>query len=208
MSTKQKRKPRARAPRKEKEKPARKRKAQEGKKKEAVRARKIEKAEAEVPEKPLLLAVRLLGQFGAPKYVEDALVSLRLGRKFRAVLLEKNDSMLGALRKVKDYVTWGEVKSHGIAVMLKERGELCNGMALTDKFVKENLGHESIEDVALALTRGQIKLRSLWEKGIVPVFRLHPPSGGFDSSIKRPFGSYGELGYRGAEISQLVTRMV
>jgi large subunit ribosomal protein L30 len=208
MSTKQKRKPKTRAPRKEKQKPARKRKVAEEKKKEAVPARKIEKAEAEVPEKPLLLAVRLLGPFGAPKYVEDALVSLRLGRKFRAVLLQKNDNMSGALRKVKDYVTWGEVKSHDIAVMLKERGELSNGMALTDKFVKENLGHESIEDVALALTRGQIKLKSLWEKGIVPVFRLHPPSGGFDSSIKRPFGSYGELGYRGTEISQLVTRMV
>jgi large subunit ribosomal protein L30 len=206
MSTKQKRKPRAKGAPKEKRKPARKRRAPEEKK--AVPARKIEKAEAEVPEKPLLLAVRLLGPFGTPMYVEDALASLRLGRKFRAVLLEKNVSMLGMLRKVKDYVTWGEVKSHDIAVMLKERGELSNGMALTDKFVKENLGHESIEDVAIALTTDQIKLKSLWEKGIAPVFRLHPPSGGFDSSIKRPFGSYGELGYRGAGITELVTRML
>jgi large subunit ribosomal protein L30 len=206
MSTKQKRKPRAKGAPKEKRKPARKRRAPEEKK--VVPRRRIEKAEAEVPEKPLLLAVRLLGPFGTPMYVEDALASLRLGRKFRAVLLEKNASMLGMLRKVKDYVTWGEVKSRDIAVILKERGELSNGMALTDKFVKENLGHESIEDVAIALTRDQIKLKSLWEKGIAPVFRLHPPSGGFDSSIKRPFGSYGELGYRGAGIAELVTRML
>jgi large subunit ribosomal protein L30 len=206
MSTKLKRKPRAKGPPKEKRKPARRRRAPEEKK--AVPPRRIENAEAEVPEVPLLLAVRLLGPFGTPKDVEDALVSLRLRRKFRAVLLEKNDSVLGALRKVKDYVTWGEVKSHVIAIILKERGELSDGTALTDKFIKENLEHESIEDVGLALTRGRIKLKSLWEKGIVPVFRLRPPSGGFDSSIKRPFGSYGELGYRGAEITQLVTRMV
>ena len=208
MSTKQKRKPKPRGPRKEKQRPARKRKVAEEKKKEAVPAKKVEKVVAELPEKPLLLAIRLLGPFGAPTTMKDALASLRLSRKFRAVLVEKSDSMLGALRRVKDYVTWGEVKSHVIAVMLKERGELSNGMALTDKFVKENVGYESIEDVALALTRGQIKLKSLWEKGIVPVFRLRPPSGGFDSSIKRPFGSYGELGYRGAGIAQLVTRMV
>jgi large subunit ribosomal protein L30 len=208
MSTKQKRKPRARGPRKEKRKPARKRRAPEGKKKEAIPARRIEKAEAEVPERPLLLVVRLLGPFGTPHHIKDTLMSLRLDRKFRAVLLEKNDSVLGVLRKAKDYVTWGEVKSHDIAVMLKERGELSNGMALTDEFVKKNFGEESIEGLALALTRSQIKLKSLWEKGVVPVFRLRPPSGGLDSSIKRPYGSYGELGYRGTEISHLVVRMI
>jgi large subunit ribosomal protein L30 len=206
MSTKLKRKPRAKGPPKEKRKPARRRKAPEEKK--VVPARGIEKAEAGVPEKPFLLAVRLLGPVAVPTRVEDALTSLRLGRKFRAVLLEKNNSTLGVLRKVKDFITWGEVKSHDIAVILKERGELSNGMTLTDKFVKENLEHESIEDVAIALTKDQIKLKSLWEKGIVPVFRLHPPSGGFESSIKRPFGSYGELGYRGVTITELVTRML
>ena len=150
MSTKQKRKAKPRAPRKEKQKPARKRKVAEEKKKEAVPAKKVDKVVAELPEKPLLLAIRLIGPFGAPTTMKDALTSLRLSRKFRAVLVEKSDSMLGALRRVKDYVTWGEVKSHVIAVMLKERGELSNGMALTDKFVKENVGYESIEDVALA----------------------------------------------------------
>jgi large subunit ribosomal protein L30 len=185
----------------------RKRKVHEEKKGEVTPAKKVEKAAAEIPEKPLLLAVRLLGPFGAPKYIQDALASLRLSRKFRAVLLERNDSQLGALRKVKDYVTWGEVKSRDIAVMLKERGELSNGMAVTDTFVKENFGHESIEDLAHALTRGQIRLSALWRKGIIPAFRLRPPSGGFDASIKRPFGSQGELGYRGAEISHLVARM-
>jgi large subunit ribosomal protein L30 len=207
MSTKQKRKPKPRAPRKEKKKPVRKRKVAEEKKKEAVPEKKVEKVVAELPEKPLLLAIRLLGPFGAPTTMKDALTSLRLSRKFRAVLVEKSDSMLGALRRVKDYVTWGEVKSHDIAVLLKERGELTNGMAFTDKFIKENFGHESVEELARALTQGQIKLTALWQKGVAPVFRLRPPSGGFSSSIKRPFGSRGELGYRGAEISNLVARM-
>jgi large subunit ribosomal protein L30 len=206
MSTKQKRKPKPKAPRKEKQKPVRKRKVPE-EKKEVLREKRAEKVAVELPEKPFLLAVRLLGPFGTPTSIEGTLRSLRLSRKFRAVLLDKSESMLGTLRKAKDYVTWGEVKSHDIATLLKERGELSNGMAFTDKFVKENFGQESVEELAQALTRGQIDLKALWQKGVVPVFRLHPPSGGFDSSIKRPFGSQGELGHRGAEISNLVNRM-
>lgn len=208
MSTKQKRKTKPRAPRKEKQKPVRKRKVVEERPKEAPPAKKVEKVVAEIPEKPFFLAVRLLGPFGTPIEYESALKSLRLNRKFRAVLLEKNESMLGTLRKVKDYVTWGEVKSPDIAALLKERGELSNGMAFNEKFVKESFGHDSVEELAQALTRGQINLKALWQKGVMPVFRLHPPSGGFVSSIKRPFGSRGELGYRGGEISHLMTRMI
>jgi large subunit ribosomal protein L30 len=217
MSTKPKSRTKTKAPRKEKtEKPkaARKRKATEVTKKEAIPEKAIERPErvtkvvAPPPEKPLLLAVRLLGEFGAPQDIQNSLSSLRLNSKFRAVLLEKNDSMLGALRKVKDYITWGEVKSSDVATLLKKRAELANGMEFTDKFVKDSFGHESVEELALAITRGQLKLKSLWQKGVVPVFRLHPPSGAFVYSIKRPFGSRGELGYRGAEISNLMARML
>jgi large subunit ribosomal protein L30 len=209
MSTKQKRKTKPRAPRKEKAKvPVRKRKVAEERRKEVVTEKKPEKEAVEVPEKPLLLAVRILGSFGTPTRIETSLRSLKLGRKFRAVLLNKNESMVGALRKVKDYVTWGEVGSHDIAALLKKRGELSDGMAFTDKFVKENLGHESLEELAKALTRGQVELKTLHQKGVQPVFRLRPPSGGFESSIKRPFGSRGELGYRGTEISHLLERMM
>jgi len=208
MSSKQKRKAKPKTPRKEKQKPVRKRKAAEPRKKEVVPEKKVERVVPEVPEKPFLLAVRLLGPFGAPIHVESALRTLRLNRKFRAVLLEKNGSMLGVLRTVKDYVTWGEVKSHDIATLLKERGELVNGMPFNDKFVKESLGHESMEELAQAITRGQLALSALWQKGVEPVFRLHPPSRGFGSSIKRPFGSMGELGYRGTAMSHLLDRMM
>ena len=213
MSTKQKRKAKAKpkAPNKERLKPTKRRKTEERKKpekKEVTQPKEVAKVVVAPPEKPLFLAVRLLGQFGAPTNIENALTRLRLTSRFRAVLLEKNGSMLGTLRKVKDYVAWGEVKSKDIAVLLKERGELSNGMEFNEKFVREELGHESIEEVAQAITSGQIPLKLLWEKGVSPVFRLRPPSGGFEGSIKRPFGSQGELGNRGGEISSLVIRMI
>jgi len=36
---------------------------------------------------------------------------------------------------------------------------------------------------------------------------LHPPKGGFKGTIRRPYKSGGELGYRGAAINDLILRM-
>ena len=211
MSTKPKRKAKPRAPRKEKEKPVKKRRPAEEKKKEVVSPPKKprEKRIPEFPpEEPLILAVRLLGPIGASSSVEYTLRSLQLGSRFRGVLLDKNENILGMLRSAKDYVAWGEVKSHDIAALLKKRGELASGESLTDKFIRENFGFESFEELAGAVTRGQISLKALRQKGVISVFRLRPPSGGFESSIKRPFKSRGELGNRGERISQLLARMI
>jgi large subunit ribosomal protein L30 len=132
---------------------------------------------------------------------------LRLTNKFNATLLEKNPSMLGMLRHGKDYVTWGEVNSEDVANLLRKRGEINTGNRLTDQYVKEFLAQQSIDSLANALANGEIKLKTLWQKGVKAVFRLHPPSGGFSGTMKRPFKSRGELGYRQTEISHLMSKM-
>ena len=200
MSTKPKRKAKPRVPRKPKAKPARKR---------AVPSKKPEKKVSELPpEKTFTLVIRLQGPVAVPRYMESTLRSFRLDRRFSAVLLEKSENLIGMLRQAKDYVTWGDAKTEDIAELLKERGELIGGHHVTDEFVKESFGEESVDRLAAAITRGQIDLKTLWQKGVKRVFRLHPPSGGFQGSIKRPFGSRGELGYRGLDISNLVARMM
>lgn len=160
------------------------------------------------PEKSYLLAIRLKGNFGMPWPIEKALETLRLRRKFNAVLLENTRPNVGMLRTVKDFVTWGEAKKIDIAALLRERGEFSSGAAMTDETIREKFGESSVQELALALTQGRISLRTLWQKGLNPVFRLHPPSGGFEGSIKRAYGSRGELGRREATLSSLLTRMV
>ena len=160
------------------------------------------------PEKIILLAVRLKGSFGTPVHIETTLTTLKLKGKFNAVLLENNPSMLATLRQAKDYVTWGEVKPRDIVALLKERGELFGGQTLTDETTQDKFGLPSVDGLVSSLADGSIALKTLWQKGLKPVFRLHPPSGGFEASTKRPRGSRGELGYRGAEISNLVARMI
>jgi len=206
MSRAQKHKAKPKAPRTAKARAPRKRavpaKKPVGK---AVEAQPQKKAVA--PEKVFLFAVRLKGSFGMPVPIERTLASLRLNRKFNAVVLENDANVLATLRKAKDYVTWGEAKPRDIAMLLRERGELLGGLPLTDKSAQDKFGVQSVDGLASALAGGGITLKILWQKGLKPVFRLHPPSGGFVASTKRPHGKMGELGYRGPEITTLVARM-
>jgi len=187
-----------RAPRKPAAKP---------KKREAPLPAPPPKKEPLPEKKSYLIAIRLKGSFGTPWPLERALETLRLKAKFNAVLLENNRSNIGMLRKVKDYVTWGEATTNDIAIMLRERGQLSGGAEMTDKAIHDRFGQGSTQDLASALTQGHITLQELRRKGLNPVFRLHPPSGGFEGSGKRPYGSGGELGKRRTPLSAFLARM-
>jgi large subunit ribosomal protein L30 len=165
------------------------------------------KEEPILEKKSYIFAIRLKGSFGTPSPLERALETLRLKRKFNAVLLENTSATIGMLRTVKDYVTWGEAGTNDIATVLRERGKLSDGAEMADETIRDKFGEASIQDLASALTQGRITLREMWQKGLNPVFRLHPPSGGFEGSGKRAYGSGGELGRRRAPLSALITCM-
>jgi large subunit ribosomal protein L30 len=167
-----------------------------------------EKKESLAAEKTFLLAIRVKGEFGTPWILGTALTSLHLKGKFNAVLVENKPESIGMLRQVKEYVTWGDVSTNEVAILLRERGEFSGGVPLTDETIKRKFGEASVQDLASALIKGRISLRTLWQAGLNPVFRLHPPSGGFEGSIKRAYSSRGELGNRGPAIAGLLTRMV
>ena len=153
----------------------------------------------------LLAVIRIRGRVGVSREVKDTLKMLRLHRKNHAVIIDDRPSYLGMLKKVVDYVTWGEITPETLALMLRRRGELVGGKKLTDEYVKEKLGLNSIEELAQAIFEGKINLKDI--PGLKPVFRLHPPSRGFRGSIKKHYKAGGELGYRGLAINELSKRM-
>ncbi len=153
----------------------------------------------------LLAVIRIRGRVGVSREVKDTLKMLRLHRKNHAVIIDDRPSYLGMLKKVVDYVTWGEITPETLALMLRRRGELVGGKKLTDEYVKEKLGLNSIEELAQAIFEGKINLKDI--PGLKPVFRLHPPSRGFRGSIKKHYKAGGELGYRGLAINELIKRM-
>ncbi|RLE53959.1 MAG: 50S ribosomal protein L30, partial [Candidatus Methanomethylicota archaeon] len=121
------------------------------------------------------------------------------------VIIDDRPEYLGMLRKAADYITWGEITPETLALLLKRRGELKGGKKLTEEYIKEKLGLNSIEELAQAIFEGKIGLKDIPD--LKPVFRLHPPSGGFKGSTKKHFKAGGELGYRGLAINELIKKM-
>ncbi len=154
----------------------------------------------------LYAIIRLRGRSGVPPDVAETLRKLRLSRKYVAVIYPKNPSVDGMLAVVKDWVTWGEIDEETLKELLVRRGKLAGNKPFTEEHIKEVLGM-GIDDFVKALINGKLQLHKL-EDVVKPVFRLHPPKGGFKKSTRKPVGSDGELGYRGSEINKLLRRMM
>jgi len=143
--------------------------------------------------------VRIRGKVRRSAHVTDTLRMLRLTRQNHCVIVPETPAYRGMVKKVKDFITWGEVTPEVVAKLLLKRG------GLTDAAVKENSRFKSVWDFSQALAKGDATVADV--KGLRPVLRLHPPKGGF-IAIKRPFRDRGDLGYRGAEINGLLERMI
>lgn len=157
-------------------------------------------------ERKCLLVYRIRGTVDVRRKVKDTLAMLRLHKPNHATLIDDRPSYLGMLQVVKDYVTWGEPTEETIAALLRRWGRTVGNKKLTDEYVKEKLGYESIEELARAIHRCEVEFWKL--PGVKPVFRLHPPSGGFRRSTKRSYRDGGELGYRGEAINDLMKRIL
>ncbi len=159
----------------------------------------------------LYAIIRIRGRVDVPPDVKYTLKLLRLHKKFHMVIYPADQPGLeGMLQKVKDWVTWGEINYDTLVELLRKRGRTIGNKPLTDEYVEtrlKNLGiYGGISGLAKALLDGKVKLHKL--DGIKPVFRLHPPRGGFKKSTKRHYNDGGELGYRGEAINELIKRML
>jgi len=152
-----------------------------------------------------IVVVRVRGNVGVSKEIEEVLRQMHLTRKNHATLITTSPSSDGTLRKVKDYATWGQPSLEVLKELVAKRGMLTGNKQLTDDYVKEHLGYGSLDELSRALHESRVELRNL--ENVKPLFRLHPPRKGFQGSIKKPY-SEGELGNRKEAIDSLLTRMI
>jgi len=151
-----------------------------------------------------LLAIRIRSGINASTRVEDSLRMLRMERNMAATLLDDRPEYLGMLQTAKDLVTWGEPTAETIRLLLEKRGRATGDAPIDDETLK-GLGYEDMGALADALHACRVEIHRL--DGVKPFFRLRPPSKGFKRTVKRPYGSGGELGYRGEAINDLARRM-
>ena len=62
---------------------------------------------------------------------------LKLFNKHHCVVIDDSPSYVGMLKKVKEYVTWGELDEKTFASLLTERGKMAGNKKLTEKYLKE-----------------------------------------------------------------------
>jgi len=138
----------------------------------------------------MLAVVRVKGNPDIQNGVADTLKMLKLNRVNHCVIVEKNRSMIGMLKKVQQVVTWGEVNKETLEKLVFKRGRLPGNKRLEKEQAKK-----ISEDILNGKKISVIK----------PVFRLNPPSKGYKSKRTYPKG---DLGYRKDKINELLKRMI
>lgn len=150
---------------------------------------------------PAYAVIRVRGSIKVHRSIRDTLRYLNLTRVNHCVVVPGTKEYLGMILRAKDYVTWGEVDPETLARLIFRRGRLTGERRITDRTVKERTPYRSIMSLAKAVTTSEYVYGKIPD--IKPVFRLHPPKGGY-RTIKRAFSEGGSLGYRGKEINALI----
>ena len=148
--------------------------------------------------------VQVRGVVNVRRDIKDTLRMLRLHHINHCVLVPDTPENLGMIRKVKDYVAYGEVDQATVETLLQTRGRVTGNQPLTDEYIREHSTYSGIAEFANALSSGNARLSDV--PGVKPVLRLHPPRKGY-KTIKRTFPQGGALGYYGNEINALLYKM-
>ncbi len=141
----------------------------------------------------MLAVIRIHGMVKIKKKVEETLYRMRLRRKYSCVVLNPTKEQLGMLKKLRDFVAFGEIDDKTLKELIEKRGKLIN---------KNKAKHET-GDIIKGL-KGNKKLQDF---NLKPFFRLHPPRKGIES--KKHFGvGKGVLGDNKNKINDLIMRML
>lgn len=151
-----------------------------------------------------LAVIRIRSGIGARGKVNKTLKTLGLARINHCILVDDGPSVRGTLHVAKDYITWGEIRPETLERLLRKRGRLQGDKHLTDEIVSAGTKFSSIGELAAAICNEGVGLDVL--QGLKKVFRLHPPRKGYRRT-RRPFKDFGDLGYRGDRINELIIRM-
>jgi large subunit ribosomal protein L30 len=138
----------------------------------------------------MIIIIRISGMIEIPKEVKETLYRLRLRRKYSAVLIKPSPEKVKLLKKIRNYVAYGDIDKATLTSLIEKRGQPTDKKSFDSKKIVE-----------------QLEKKDLQSLGLKPFFRLHPPRSGIDS--KKHFGVHkGVLGDNKAKINDLVRRML
>lgn len=153
----------------------------------------------------MIAAIRVRGSVHMREEIEKTLKLLRLTKANHLVLLPEREEVKKMLNKAKDYITWGEISKETLEKLLEKRARRVGNRRLSPEFLREH----SIKSFRELADKVQAEPKILESLNIKPVFRMRPPSKGYErKGIKKSFAIGGALGYRGGRINELIERML
>lgn len=139
----------------------------------------------------MIAVIRISGMVKVPKAVQETLHRIYLRRKYATTLLNPSQEISKLLKKIRNYVAYGDIDKKTLLELIKKRGQPVEKEKKVDA--------EKIVE--------QLDKKSLKSLGLKPFFRLHPPRKGIES--KKHFGvGKGVLGDNKEKINELIKRML
>jgi len=71
----------------------------------------------------MIAIIRIHGEVGLRKPINDTLDRLRLKRKYSCVVIKPTKEKLGMIKKVKDFVAYGEISDEVYKKLVEKRGK-------------------------------------------------------------------------------------
>ena len=150
--------------------------------------------------------IRIRGDHDIKRQVNDTLKMLRLYKKNNLSIVSNTTSNVGMIKKIKDYVTWGEIDQETFKAVLEKRARIAGDKKLSEDYLKEKL-NSGFDNFASDFINFKKELKDI--SGLKQFFRLNPPIKGFErKGIKVPYSLGGVLGYRREKINELIKRML
>jgi len=138
----------------------------------------------------MIALIRIHGRVKLKKDIVETLNRLRLKKKYSCIVLNPTKEQQGMIKKVRNFVSFGEIKKEIFEKLIKKRGQLVDKSKKIDS-----------EKIVEELEKG----KKYEEVNLKPFFRLHPPRGGINSKIHFPKGV---LGDNKEKINELIERML
>ena len=106
--------------------------------------------------------IRLRSDINVKPNIKKTLHLLRLNKVNHCILIQNNPVNDGMLKKIKDYVTWGEIKPEVLARLIVTRGRLVGNKPIKPEYIKaetrsllRRFGGASVEPMLAAFVEEQ-----------------------------------------------------
>ena len=75
----------------------------------------------------MIVVIRIKGQIGIDRRVDETLYRLRIRKKYACVVLKPTKENLGMIKKVSDFVAYGDIDDATYKELVEKRGKKVNG---------------------------------------------------------------------------------